>query len=271
MANGKSSLDMIRDGLAARQGRSMFAGAGAIKTSIASIQSVREDFDAAHKRHESALRTISKAIADFDSAAVQRLAEFRNLKSRQNANGDDGSIRVRRSAQEIASFGRDIRAERIHHLRKLFATLDGELAETRRLMLAADHSIKVSRSGFDPLRLASSWELGSERRARLMAECQSLPPAALKGLALRAAADGDKELCGVLVAVNDSRQPSQRGFNSAELAGVVFAEKSKLANDHADYVIATATAAVLAERALSCGRTDSVARIEAALNAKETE
>ena len=269
MANGKSSLQMIEDGLAARQGRSIFAGASSIVTTIASIQSVREGFDAAHRRHKSALRSIAKSIAEFDAGAAKRIADYRNLQSRQNANGSDGSIRVRRTAQEIAAFGHDIKAEQIHFVRALFATMQAELSESRRLMLQAEHSVKISRGLFDPLKLASSWELGGERRARLMQECAQLPPAALKGLALRAAADGDKELAGVLVSINDARQPNMRGFNSAELAAVVFAEKSTLANQHADHVMRTATAAVNAERALETGRVDSIAKIEAALTAQE--
>jgi hypothetical protein len=210
-------------------------------------------------------------MADFDAAALIRIKEYRTLRPAKNNNGDDGAIRQRRSMQEIASFGRDIKSERQTFLRKLFSTLSGELAEARALMGQAAHSASVSRELFSPQRLASAFELGGDRRGRLMLECRDLPPAALQGLAQRAAADSDRELAGILVAINDSRQPSQRSFNSVELASVpgLFGDKSKFAIEHANYVETTNTAANLARRNLETGKSDGFSRIEAALNAKD--
>ena len=268
----KSALQMIEDGLAARTGKGgLFDGASSIVTTIASIQSVREGFDVAAERHASAMRSIAKSLKEWDDKAALRIADYRNLKGRNGVtDGRDGAIQVRRSAQEIAQFGHDIRNERVHFVRQLFVTMKAELDASRRDMFKAEHSVKASRGLFDPVKLASSWSIGSERRSRLMQECAAMGPAALKGMAIRAAAEGDKELAGVLVSLNDKLEPRMRAFNSGELAAHVFAEKSAAANQHANHVVTMAQAALNAERALASGRVDSVAKIEAALTAQES-
>ncbi len=201
--------NLIERGLAARQNRAgMFDRARGIVTTPASIQTIRETFDVAAERHASAMRSITKAIAEWDDAAAKRIKAYR-LQA-------DG--RTVRPESERRRFAGEVKANRASFIRQLFHSSKAELDAARREMLTVELAVKRSRELFSPLRIASSFELGGERRSRLLAELHGMPPAALKGVAIRAAADGDRELAGVLITINDKLDLKLRSFSSAELA-----------------------------------------------------
>ena len=245
---------LIEAGLARLQQR---AGKTAHVITHQSIEHVRGTFDAAQERHASALRSITKTIATFDDDAAKRVASFRKRP--------DGSVR---SIEERRNYGNEIKRDRAAVFRNAFQSMKNELDESRRDLLTHADSVKRSRSLLTPLAIASAHDLGGERRSRLFAEIRDMPSATLANLARRCEAEQDRELCSVLVGVNDAKASRDRSFSSQDLAASVFGQRSNTAMQHGNHIVQTADAAIAAERALESGRSDSLARIEAALNAE---
>jgi hypothetical protein len=254
-----TSIDKISRGLAARQSRgSIFAKAGELVVSTASLEAIRSDFDQAHGRFDSTMRTITKSIAEFDTRAEARIKEFRTRP--------DGSVR---SIEDRQRFAEEIKRDRAAHVRAVFAGLKGSLDADRLAMRTVQNAVARSADMFNPLSIASTYNLGSERRARLLEELRLMPPQALKAAAQRAVAEKDRELAGAIVSVNDALDSKRRNFSSKELADAVFSEMSTTALAHCGHVARTCDAALAAERNLESGKTDSLGRIERALAARD--
>lgn len=246
------SENLIAAGLARLQQR---AGKPALVCTHLSIEHLASTFNAAHARHASAMRSITKTISTFDDDAAKRIASYRKRP--------DGSVR---SIEERRNFANEVKRDRAAVVRSSFATMANELNESRRDLLQHADSVKRSRSLMTPWAIASAHDLGGERRSRLFAEVSLMQPATLANLARRCEAEQDRELCSVLVGVCDKMAPRDRPFSSQDLAAAVFGERSNVAMQHAAHVVQSADAAIAAERALESGRSDSLAKIEAALN-----
>jgi hypothetical protein len=254
---------LLERGLAARQQRGSF---NRTVITAETIESTRASFDAALLRHQSALRSIQNSISEFDEKAARRVAEFRN---RPGGDPGDGAIRQRRSSREIADFGHTIRAERNSLLRSLFNSMATELSESRIEMNRLAAAVRTSAPGMMPLKLASQFNLGSERRARLLAECSILQGATLKSMADLAVANNDRELASVCIHLNDLKSPKDRSFSSQELADKLYGDSAQFCHGHVSAIVHAADSAHAAERQLESGKTDSWSTIERALNAQE--
>jgi hypothetical protein len=259
-----SSIDLIERGLQARQQR----GGSFNRTIVTSdtIEATRQQFDEPYQHHQSALRSIQKALTDFDEKAARRVSEYRN---RPGGDPVDGAIRQRRSNKEIADFGHTIHSERSALLRSLFQSMATELSESRIEMNRLAAAVRTSAPNMMPLKLASQFNIGSDRRARLLAECSILQPATLKSMAEMAVANNDRELASVCIHLNDTKNAKDRSFSSQELADQVFGEHHRACHAHVNAIVDGADSAHAAERQLESGRTDSWSTIEAALNARD--
>ncbi|MGH7089589.1 MAG: hypothetical protein ACREFQ_11890, partial [Stellaceae bacterium] len=140
-----------------------------------------------------------------------------------------------------------------------------DLDDSRREMLQTADAVRRGRDMLSAIRIATSSNLGSERRGRLLAELASAGPATLLSLARQAHGEQDAELASVLIGLNDKLAPKDRPFSSGELAESVFGSRAANALQHADFVSRECDAAIMAERAVENGATDSLSRIEHAL------
>lgn len=90
----------------------------------------------------------------------------------------------------------------------------------------------------------------SDKRSRVFQEAQYLGKAALKGLAQRAASEGDFEAAAALLTANDARPVADRAFSSSELAESLMGDKSKEATNLLKIVHASYSRSLDAQRQL---------------------
>jgi len=257
----KSSLEKIAAGLENRERQRANPFASNIVVSAASLASLREEFHAHHTAHTKHVTAAKDRIAKFDAQQAKALADYEYRSVIDNR----GEVsKQRRPAGDLAGFREQQKRDRINFCNAVATDARAACQPNRARMAEIATAIRASSNLFSPLALATSHELGSERRSRLYAEVKDLQrsPQALLHAGQRAAAEGDATLASVCIAVCDAMPADKRPFVPADLAAIVFKDRAASAREHVEHVIGSHAATLVAEQALFSAPDQSVCKIE---------
>ena len=263
----KTSLEKITAGLAGRERARSNPFATATIVSAASLASLREEHATHVREHAKHIKAATDKIADFDARQAKELAnyEYRAVV------GNSGNVaRERRPASDLAGFRETQKRDRIAFVAQARAGATAVAQPNRLRMQEIAAAIRASSGMFSALALASSHELGSERRSRLYAEMKDMGPQALLHVAQKAASEGDTLMAAVAIAVNDSMDQGKRPFVSADLAAQAFGSRAASAREHIEHVTSSHAATLAAEQALTATPNDFVAKIARGVESRIT-
>lgn len=215
----------------------------------------------ATRRAEQLVGKVGKCQGDIQAKAAEverEIAEARTTAS--------GEVRPKQDRRAIEKHLREDLSK--HHKEVLANSADERETALRELNELRETVAAVRELFTSPVAMLTSEGIGSERRSRIYQEAQHLGPAALSNLAKRAVAEGDAEMAGALVSINDARPSDKRAFSSQELADAIMGDKHRQAVAYVDRVEAEFDRALHADRELRTGRRDPMATLKRGLASK---
>ncbi len=254
----KTSLEKINDGLANRQRQRSNPFATATIVSAASLQTLREEFAAHHAAHAKHMKAATDRIAAFDEAQSR---DFLKYQHRATVGNGGALVNERRSNAELAQFRENQKRDRVAAVNAIAADAKAVCQPNQLKMQEIAAAIRASAGQFSALSLASSHELGSERRSQLFAEVSTMQPMALLHVAQKAASEGNSLLASVCISVCDAMPADRRPFVPADLAAQAFGARAASAQEHVTHVTTSHAATLAAEQALTVAPNDALGKI----------
>lgn len=253
-----TSIERIAHGVNSRTSGNLQAGGIPTDTNALGELALK-----ATKRAEALTARVQRCqqdLADKTAEVEREVAEARTTAS--------GEVRPKEDRRAVE---KHLREQLSEHHRAVLANSAEEREAALRELNELREAVSAARELFtSPVAMLTAAGIGSERRSRIYAEAQHLGNAALANLAKRAVAEGDAEMAGALVSVNDSRPSDKRAFSSQELARAVVGRKYDEAQAYIDRVESEFDRAMHADRELRTGRRDPMATLKRGLANKGT-
>ncbi|MEQ8966768.1 MAG: hypothetical protein RID91_13145 [Azospirillaceae bacterium] len=209
----------------------------------------------------------SKQLKSLASRAAEIQSQLNGISKRMSADLEAEAARLKDTLESL-NLSRQQREKQLadavsNHRKKLLAATDTKRTELlQELRIIGDRAKAARELTDDPKKVLARKSIGSERKARIIAELQLAGPATLSVMANEAIANEDVELAAAVMAVNDHQPRERRSVDSAALATAIVGEEATAALDAIDTAIHAFDDGISLDREMRTGRRDSMATLK---------